>query len=210
VFKLVTPRLAPARFALYLIETAAIGLSVEVGPGFERFLFGLTGEATVHEGEMDYPLDGGGFAYIPSSHPYTLHLNPDTRILLLKRRFEPWEGLHEPKPTGGHALAVEPTETVVPGLIRRELINPLDPSFDFNMSLLNFDPGVESHQIEIHDEEHGIYVTHGGGEFHLDGADYPVTAEDFVYMAPYCPQGFLAGEYGTEYLLYKDVYRDGF
>jgi glyoxylate utilization-related uncharacterized protein len=29
-------------------------------------------------------------------------------------------------------------------------------------------------------------------------------------MAPYCPQGFRAGPGGASYLLYKDVYRDGF
>ena len=29
-------------------------------------------------------------------------------------------------------------------------------------------------------------------------------------MAPYCPQGFAAGPEGAEYLLYKDVWRDGF
>ena len=34
---------------------------------------------------------------------------------------------------------------------------------------------------------------------------------DFIYMAPYCPQGFEAGgDVPAEYLLYKDVYRDGF
>jgi (S)-ureidoglycine aminohydrolase len=38
-----------------------------------------------------------------------------------------------------------------------------------------------------------------------------VQAEDFIYMAPYCPQGFTAGPGGpAEYLLYKDTWRDGF
>jgi glyoxylate utilization-related uncharacterized protein len=35
--------------------------------------------------------------------------------------------------------------------------------------------------------------------------------DDFVYMAPYCPQGFTAtGREPAEYLLCKDVWRDGF
>jgi (S)-ureidoglycine aminohydrolase len=38
-----------------------------------------------------------------------------------------------------------------------------------------------------------------------------VHAGDFIYMAPYCPQSFVAsGTEPAEYLLYKDVYRDGF
>jgi (S)-ureidoglycine aminohydrolase len=79
------------------------------------------------------------------------------------------------------------------------------------MSLLSFDPGVGLAQIEIHDEEHGLYMTAGGGSYHLDGSEYEVREGDFIYMAPYCPQSFVAGADGVaEYLLYKDVYRDGF
>ena len=38
-----------------------------------------------------------------------------------------------------------------------------------------------------------------------------MRAHDFIYMAPYCPQSFVAtGDEPAEYLLYKDVYRDGF
>jgi (S)-ureidoglycine aminohydrolase len=37
-----------------------------------------------------------------------------------------------------------------------------------------------------------------------------VGAGDFIYMAPYCPQSFVAGDEPSEYLLYKDVWRDGF
>jgi glyoxylate utilization-related uncharacterized protein len=33
----------------------------------------------------------------------------------------------------------------------------------------------------------------------------------FIYMAPYCPQSFVAdATTGAEYLLYKDALRDGF
>ena len=53
-------------------------------------------------------------------------------------------------------------------------------------------------------------MTAGGGLYHLADDDRPVEAEDFIYMAPYCPQGFRAGPDGGEYLLYKDVFRDGF
>lgn len=66
-------------------------------------------------------------------------------------------------------------------------------------------------QIEIHDdEEHGLYMTSGGGLYHLDGDEHDVSADDFIYMAPYCPQGFKAGPEGGSYLLYKDTWRDGF
>jgi glyoxylate utilization-related uncharacterized protein len=74
-------------------------------------------------------------------------------------------------------------------------------------------PGFEDflYVLEVHDEEHGLYMTAGAGSYHLAGAQHEVREHDFVYMAPYCPQSFVAtGDAPAEYLLYKDVYRDGF
>jgi (S)-ureidoglycine aminohydrolase len=104
-----------------------------------------------------------------------------------------------------------PAEDVgVPGLRRRELLPTGDPAFDFAMSLLAFDPGVALDRVEIHDEEHGLYMTAGAGVYVLDGDHRPVAKDDFIYMAPYCPQTFVAtGAAPAEYLLYKDVMRDG-
>jgi (S)-ureidoglycine aminohydrolase len=93
----------------------------------------------------------------------------------------------------------------------RELLPTGDPAFDFNMSLLAFDAGVGLDNIEVHDEEHGLYMTAGAGLYFLDGELLEVERDDFIYMAPYCPQGFTAtGREPAEYLLYKDVWRDGF
>jgi len=78
------------------------------------------------------------------------------------------------------------------------------------MSIMRFEPNGALGVVEMHEEEHGLYMTAGGGTYLLDAAQLPVEHEDFIYMAPYCPQGFLAGPQGAEYLLYKDVMRDGF
>ena len=83
-------------------------------------------------------------------------------------------------------------DTPVPGFRRRELLPVDDPALDFAMSLLAFDAGVGLPNIEIHDEEHGLYMTAGGGDYHLDGDTHEVERGDFIYMAPYCAQGFTA------------------
>ena len=62
------------------------------------------------------------------------------------------------------------------------------------MSLLAFDPGVGLDKVEIHDEEHGLYMTAGGGTYLLEDRELEVQAGDFIYMAPYCPQSFVAGD----------------
>ena len=55
------------------------------------------------------------------------------------------------------------------------------------MSLLAFEPRVGLDKVEVHDEEHGLYMTAGGGTYLLERDEHEVTAGDFIYMAPYCP-----------------------
>jgi (S)-ureidoglycine aminohydrolase len=219
MIKLVTPRLAPSRLAEYLITFGA-GASPDDEPhvvewhvmaGYESFFFGLDAGATIAwDGMPGFGLAARCYAYIPAAMPFTLRGAPGARLLWLKRRYQSWTGLDEPIGSWGSAAEVVATETATPGLRRRELITPTDPRYDFNMSLMSFQPGVGLPQIEIHDEEHGLYMTAGGGVYTLERDEYEVTAGDFIYMAPYCPQGFVSGPAGAEYLLYKDVFRDGF
>jgi (S)-ureidoglycine aminohydrolase len=211
VVKLVTPRLVPSRLAQTLVigadETPPQGA---LGDSFEHFLFGLSGESSVADGDQSFALAAGGFAYLPTASDFELRLGAGARLLWLKRRYEPVADLPAPSASGGQLDALPAQATTAPGLTRKELIAADDPAHDFNMSVLHFAPDAGLPQIEIHDEEHGLWMTTGAGVYHLDGEDHAVEAEDFIYMAPYCPQGFRAGPAGGEYLLYKDVFRDGF
>jgi (S)-ureidoglycine aminohydrolase len=156
-------------------------------------------------------LRAGGFAYLPGDDAYDLAAgDAPARLLIVKRRYEPYPGAPAPRPLAGHRDDEPFQDTDVPGFRRRELLSTTDPGFDFNMSLLAFDPGIGLDKVEIHDEEHGLYMTAGGGTYLLEERELPVEAHDFIYMAPYCPQSFVAGPEGAEYLLYKDVWRDGF
>jgi (S)-ureidoglycine aminohydrolase len=214
VYKLATPRRAPSRFGEYLLAIeAGAGTSAPVAAGFEDFLYGLEGELAVRADGIEFGLRRGGWCYLPPDMSFELEGGGSgpVELLWVKRRLEPWPGLGPPEARAGHRDDEPFEDTPVPGLRRRELLDPSDTRLDFNMSLLSFDPGVGLAQIEIHDEEHGLYMTAGGGSYHLDGSEYEVREGDFIYMAPYCPQSFVAGADGVaEYLLYKDVYRDGF
>jgi (S)-ureidoglycine aminohydrolase len=214
LFKLVTPRLSPARFGQYLVALeAGGGTSEPVAAGFEDFLYLLEGEVALRADGLDADMRAGGFAYLPPGAAFGLEAGDGpAELLWVKRPLEEWPGLAPPDARAGHRDD-EPFDenTGVPGFRRRELLDPADPRHDFNMSLLAFDPGVGLDKVEIHDEEHGLYMTAGGGLYHLDGGQYEVRRDDFIYMAPYCPQSFVAtGPEPAEYLLYKDVYRDGF
>lgn len=213
VYKLVTPRMVPARFGEYVLAfEPGGGTSAPVAAGFEDFLYALEGELSVRADGIEFGLRPGSWCYLPPDMSFELDGGEaPAELLWVKRRLEPWPGLGAPEARAGHRDDEPFAETDVPGLRRRELLDPLDPRLDFNMSLLGFSAGVGLAQIEIHDEEHGLYMTSGGGVYHLDGSEHEVRAGDFIYMAPYCPQSFTAaGEEVAEYLLYKDVYRDGF
>jgi (S)-ureidoglycine aminohydrolase len=212
VVKLVTPRLAPARFGEYLLDVGAGGGTARpVAAGLEHFLFGLEGDAVLGADDDEHTIGAGGFAYLPDDASFELSSRAGARLLWLKRRYEPTAERAAPALRSGHRDDVAPTPTPVAGLTRQELLAPEDEAFDFNMSLLRFAPGVALDRVEIHDEEHGLYMTAGAGLYLLGQRHHEVVAGDFVYMAPYCPQSFVAsGTEPAEYLLYKDVYRDGF
>jgi len=183
VFKLATPRTGTARFGQYLLEIAPGGGSTApIGHGYEHFLLALEGEPTLD----GIPLPNGAFAYVPQGNGMTL-ANAATastaRVMWLKRRYEPTAGLQPPAPIRGHRNDL-PVLTTPVAVLRSELLPPDDPAHDFNVSLLAFPPGVSLGQVEIHDEEHGLYMTSGSGIYHLDGSDHEVVAGDFIYMAP--------------------------
>jgi (S)-ureidoglycine aminohydrolase len=214
LFKLVTPRLAPARFGEYVVAMRAGGGTVEpVAGDFENFLYVLEGAVALRGDGVEAEMVTGSWCYLPSDTGFHFTAaDGAAELLWLKRHYEPWPGLARPPACAGHRddepFAPDPN---VQGFRRRELLDPGDPRYDFNISLLAFDPGVGLDKVEIHDEEHGLYMTAGTGIYHLDGADHEVAEHDFIYMAPYCPQSFVAtGDSQAEYLLYKDVYRDGF
>jgi (S)-ureidoglycine aminohydrolase len=215
VVKLVTPRMVPSRIGEYLVSLdVGGGTTRRVGAGYERFFYVLDGTVTlITAGSGRDVLEAGGFAYLPGDMAYELRAGDDApaRLLVVKRTYEGHAAYDAPAALSGHRDDEPFAATAVAGFTRRELLPVDDPAFDFAMSLLRFEPGVGLDKIEVHDEEHGLWMTEGGGTYVLGRDEHQVQAGDFIYMAPYCPQGFTASADGpAEYLLYKDTWRDGF
>ncbi len=211
VKKLTTPRNGSSRVAMYLLEIAPGGGTVTpAGAGFEHFLYALDAGL---DGVLGDAAPATAFAYLPAGQTFEV-ANPTDgtlRLLWVKRRYEPAAGHPAPDVVRGVASELERSPGSVPGVYRLELLPSLHPSFDFAMSILSFDPGAVFPKVEIHDEEHVLYMLEGRGVYVLDQQYYEVQQDDFIYMAPYCPQYYYPGGLGTSaYLLYKDANRDGF
>jgi (S)-ureidoglycine aminohydrolase len=214
--KLITPRRAPARFAQYLLRISPGGGTTPdappTGTGFEHFLYGLEGAAHTAVSGVPHALTQGRFAFLADGESFELRNDADTeaQVLWLKRRYQPAAVLQDPPSVAGDRAAL-PEPEYSPGLWRTELFGAGDPRYDFSMIRMRFEPGVDLAMVELHEEEHGLYMTAGSGCYLLGRDEHAVRTGDFIYMAPYCPQSFVADPVeGAEYLLYKDVNRDGF
>ena len=76
-----------------------------------------------------------------------------------------------------------------PDLQVRSLL-PDSASFDFAVNTMTYQPGAALSMVEVHVMEHGLLMLEGGGIYRLGDSWYPVTAGDFIWMGPFCPQWF--------------------
>jgi quercetin dioxygenase-like cupin family protein len=193
VVKLVTPRLAPARFGQFLVQMSPRGgTDGELPPGQEHFLYVLEGRLTVGSGTELVRLEEGGFVYLPPDETMSFLADrggPGALMLWLKRSYEPATHFDVPGLVTGNRADAAFTGTVTEGVRRLELLPVDDPARDFAMSILRFDAGCGLPQVEIHDEEHGAvddrrwrYVPprrrgcgRGAQRLHLHGAVLPAV-----------------------------------
>ncbi|WP_067177423.1 (S)-ureidoglycine aminohydrolase [Microtetraspora niveoalba] len=208
---LATPRALPARFGEYLLDfEPGAGTTRPIGAGFENFLYVLEGELRVRAADDGYPIKAGGYLFLPQGVEFEVDAAGTARALWVKRRYEAVDGVAAPEIVAGHVDEVEhiPDETI--GGTYAPLL-PLDERYDMAMNVMRFDLGARFTMVEVHHQEHGLYMLEGQGVYYLGEDHVEVAAGDFVYMAPYCPQYFYAtGSANAAYLLYKDINRDGF
>lgn len=200
-----------ARFTEYELLVHPGGGTVEpIQDEFEHFLFVIEGAVTFTLNGEDHAFTTGGFAWLPPGSRFALANGSDalTRMLWLRRRYEPVAGIPVPAPIVANEkdVAAMPEDTYV----EKHLI-PYDDDLGFDMAfnLLIFQPGIYFSFVESHIMEHGLYMLDGRGVYYLNGDYLEVQKDDYIYMAPYCPQFFYATGWETgRYILYKDINRD--
>ena len=92
--------------------------------------------------------------------------------------------------------------------LRLKILIPDSLATDMAVNIFTYDPGATLPFVETHVMEHGMLFLSGGGVYRLDADWHPVTAGDAIWIAPYCPQWFIASGPGpARYIYYKDVNR---
>lgn len=193
---------APAGGALFTQYTAEFQAGGELGPSAaQRFLYVLEGALDIDRQRIE----PGGFAYLPPASPVRISAPTAARAAVIEKPYEPLAGHDRPGIVIGREADAAPTFlNDDPWLEVRSLV-PDSPAFDFRVNTMTYQPGAGLPMVEIHVMEHGLLMLEGGGVYRLGDAWYPVTAGDFIWMGPYCPQWFGAiGKTPAKYLIYKD------
>ncbi len=177
---------------------------------FEQFFFVLEGEIQLrYAGAASKKLVRGSFAWLPPHCTFELANRGEgpSRLVWVRRRYEEVAGISIPEPIVAHEsdVAARPTDTYM-----EQHLTPYEQmGFDMGINLQVFEPGIYFSFVEAHVMEHGLYMLEGRGLYWLNRDLIEVQKDDFIYMAPYCPQFFYAtGWEKSAYLLYKDVNRD--
>ena len=220
---LASPQMNGALFTMCLVKMPDGARAGPALPGVERFVMVVEGGIATTLGEhirLSAVKSGddvhGEYLYMPPDMASVVSFQAEgaTTILMFEQVYRPSPYKKDEKPDREFGF-IDDKPTLDPGapevFTLRKLL-PLDERFDFNIHVMDFEPGQFLHCNEMHYNQHGMLMLEGRGIYRLgqgDGRWYHLRAGDAVYMAPYCPQWYAALEPGrTRYILYKDTYRD--
>jgi (S)-ureidoglycine aminohydrolase len=192
-----------ARFTQYTAECEAGG---ELGgTSAQRFLFVIAGGVKLEVKGKSKPLEAGGYAYLPQGLPHRVVARKASRLAVMEKAYQELDAVKAPNLiiSSEDAVSSHPLNDD-PGLQVKCLL-PDEMSFDFAVNTMVYQPGAALSMVEMHVMEHGLIMLEGGGIYRLGDSWYPVTAGDFIWMGPWCPQWFGAiGKLPAKYLIYKN------
>jgi (S)-ureidoglycine aminohydrolase len=171
----------------------------------QRFLYVLDGAVQLHTGGKDHLLGPRAFAYVPQGEAHRITSREKSRAIVIEKIYVPDTSANASGVIVGSedSIPSEPLDSD-PALQVKHLL-PDTSAFDFAVNTMTYQPGAALSMVEMHVMEHGLVMLEGGGIYRLGDAWYPVTADDFIWMGPWCPQWFGAiGKVPAKYLIYKD------
>jgi (S)-ureidoglycine aminohydrolase len=191
-----------ARFTEYTAEIEAGG---ELGDtSAQRFIFVIDGGVKLEVDGKSSELSARGYAYLPEGVRHRVVATKISRVAVIEKPYDPIDSVaphlivSNEDAVSSHPLGDDPDLQV-------KCLLPDEMSFDFAVNTMVYQPGASLSMVEMHVMEHGLIMLEGGGIYRLGDSWYPVTAGDFIWMGPWCPQWFGAiGKVPAKYLIYKN------
>src|ERR1700730_19258483 len=198
----VSPALG-AKFTQYTAEFESGG---ELGSTpAQRFIFVIEGGVKVEVGGKSSELSLRGYAFLPQGLHHRVVAAKASRVAVIEKLYQILDSVASPQliisnedEISSHALGDDPSLQV-------KCLLPDEMRFDFAVNTMVYQPGASLSMVEMHVMEHGLIMLEGSGIYRLGDSWYPVAAGGFIWMAPWCPQWFVAiGKMPAKYLIYKD------
>ena len=198
-----------AKFAQLLVTFEVGGSASLPANEVETVGYFETGGGLVTMGGEKKKVAAGAFFFAPAGEAWAITApKPGTRVTLFQKKFVALAGVAAPKAIIGDAAKVPGQPFLGDPDARLQVLLPDVPAFDLAMNIFTYQPGATLPFVETHVMEHGLLMLAGQGVYRLEDAWYPVAAGDVIWMAPFCPQWFVAmGKTPASYLYYKDVNR---
>ena len=190
-------------FTQYTAEFEGDG---KLGPtSWQRFVYLIEGQLSLEVEGKRSVLNPRAYAYVPQDLPHQISSTKPSRAAVIEKSYRAIDGVKVPRAiistedaVSSHPLNDDPDLQV-------KCLLPDEPSFDFAVNTMLYQPGAALSMVEMHVMEHGLIMLEGGGIYRLGDCWYAVTAGDFIWMGPWCPQWFGAiGKVPAKYLIYKD------
>jgi (S)-ureidoglycine aminohydrolase len=198
--------IGPALGAAFTEYTAEFEPKGELGSTpAQRFIYVMEGVVTLEAKGKRHELGVRGFAYLPEGFSHKITAKEKSRVAVIEKHYKQIDKVESP------GLIVSSEDSIPSHALdgdsdlRVKCLLPDEPQFDFAVNTMVYQPGGALSMVEMHVMEHGLIMLEGGGIYRLGDSWYPVTAGDFIWMGPWCPQWFGAiGKVPAKYLIYKD------
>jgi (S)-ureidoglycine aminohydrolase len=198
--------IGPALNAAFTQYTAELESGGEVGSsGAQRFLYVIEGSANLQTDTREHLLAPRGYAYLPQGQAHRISSQEKSRLVVIEKTYLASPSTEPPKVIVANEDSVASVALGGDPWLQVRSLLPDNIAFDFAVNTMTYQPGAGLSMVEMHVMEHGLLMLEGGGIYRLGEAWYPVTAGDFIWMAPWCPQWFGAiGKTPAKYIIYKD------
>jgi (S)-ureidoglycine aminohydrolase len=199
-----------ARFVQLQVNLGRDGTGEGNTGAHEFFIFVTEGSGSILLEVKRHRLEAGSFVFVPPGRDLQIKSGGTSlSVLIFQKTYEPVPGVEAPRTIVAHEREIQGEPLAGDEDIRLQRLLPDKPEYDLGVNILTCRPGAALPMVEAHVMEHGLLMLRGQGVFRLDADHHPVKAGDTIWMAPYCPQWFVAmGKTPASYIFYKDANRD--
>ena len=196
----------PVLGAAFTEYTAEMEPKGELGnASAQRFLYVVEGAVTLEAEGKRHDLGARGYAYLSEGLSHRVIAKKKSQVAVIEKHYHRVEKMEPPRLLVSSEDAVTSHALDGDSDLQVKCLLPDEPQFDFAVNTMVYQPGAALSMVEMHVMEHGLIMLEGGGIYRLGDSWYPVTAGDFIWMGPWCPQWFGAiGKVPAKYLIYKD------